>query len=30
MRAEHEIGKKSCRNWHKIMMRAEYEIGTKS
>ena len=25
MRAEHEIGTKSCRNWHKIVMCAEYE-----
>ena len=25
MRAEHEIGMKSCRNWHKIVMHAEHE-----
>ena len=30
MHAEHEIGTKSCRNWHEIVMRAEYKIGTKS
>ena len=30
MHAEHEIGTKSCRNWHEIVMRAEREIGTKS
>ena len=27
MRAEHEISTKSCRNWRKVAMRAEYEIG---
>ena len=25
MRAEHEIDMKSCRNWHKIVMRTEHE-----